>query len=180
MARMLKSLVVSFALLICAAGPLAAQEPTLKTGDLVRVFTFDLDKCWPCQGNVRSLKDSTLTIQRENSLDFVRLSLDELERVELAVIKSGAGRSWQTPALLGSLLGATIGLATCSNIESGDCARSTFIGLGAGALLGAGLGFAIGATKTYEDWQIVPLENLRVSWLPGGYGFGVSASIAFD
>ncbi len=121
-------------------------------------------------------KSDTLVVQSNG--DILALPLDSVTTLEVS-----AGRRSQTGlgagigSLTGVAIGVVVGAASCTDevfVKPTACAAAGGVIFGAaGALLGA----LIGATMKTERWVSVPLDQLRVSFVPqrdGRYGLGAS------
>ena len=174
----------AFVFAVLAVTPLArvtAQEPPpVKVGDRVRVTAPDqaLSKY---TGTLTGVYRDTLT------LDTLHVPLQSVTRLEVSRgQKSKTGKGALIGAGVGFAAGAITGLAFCARGTSSCESDTDYTGLavlilgGGGALLGAGLGAGVGSSVKVDRWEDVPLDRLRVSFVPQRDGrFRLGLSVRF-
>jgi len=104
-------------------------------------------------------------------------------------LKSNAGQGALLGLLAGGVVGAVVGAATyekCQAVGFMACFMSpnsageqAVLGGLAGVLLGAGLGAIVGANVKTDRWEEVPLDRLRVGFVPRRDGFELVMSVTF-
>ena len=167
-------------LLLPAVPPLAAQEPPIKVGDRVRFWrqqtlgvTEGTIAGW--EADSFAITDNWIPITSVTRLEARRPKYSRGARVALS---AGGG------LIGGALSGALLGLAVCSG-QSGSgsvCDAESGAGIGAVAFGGAGLvlGAIHGLFASINRWEEVPLDRLRVSFVPQRDGrFGLGLSVRF-
>ena len=173
-----------------------AQDSLLvKPGDRVQV-THD------CSTSVRRGKTRTECRKDKGTLaavtaDSIVLSVDdrgtelgvplpsvtllEVSRGQKSAAGKGAGIGFLVGAGLGAGVGGVFGAALGEGVCSGGC-PAAFAGIGAlgGGAVGTLIGLGIGAASKSERWEEVPLDQLRVSFVPQRDGrFGLGLSVRF-
>jgi hypothetical protein len=160
---------------------LPAQEPPpVEPGDRVRVTAAHGIR--NRVGTLRALNNDSIVLENPGLV----LPIDSVTQLEVSRgRKSRAGRG----ALIGLGFGVGIGAAVgflISQDESGEneCrgieAQCTAIGAASLGLVGAGIGALAGAATKTDRWEEVPLERLRVTFVPQRDGrFGPSVRAAF-
>jgi hypothetical protein len=173
--------------LLLAATPLASQQaPMLESGARVRV-TVDSAPPRVQIGVYQMVNDTALVLQSDSAQISIPLGL--LSRVE---VSRGRHSHWLAGAGVGFLVGAGAVLAVqaggngstdpCNQEQNQDASLSSGQCLAiavAGVALVTGLGALIGGSIRTERWQDVPLDQLRVSFVPHGRGLVVGISAAF-
>ena len=177
----------TFLLAVLAVAPFSSattqqQPPPVKPGDRVRIGV-----CTPVcgtrvTGSVLELRSDALLVKSERSGDTLQVALASLGMVEVSRgQKSRVGKGALIGVLVGVGLGAGVGFAVGKGLEDDnvcDChpAGMAVGGLGVGAL-GALIGAGVGAATKSDRWEEVPLDQLRVSFVPqrdGRFGLGLS------
>src|SRR5437773_2749266 len=145
---------------------IASQErPVLKSGDRVRIIAPSVSRA-PFVGTLVTLRTDSLVVQ--DGANVWRLSLASLTRLDISQgLTSHAGRGAGIGLLVGAGVGAVIGSGCDLTVvpvssEAGCIAVGVALVGGAGALLGA----VIGSHTRTERWAAVPLDHLRVSFMP--------------
>ncbi len=168
-------------LVILASTPLttarAQDSLPVTVGARVRVTapTLDLDRH---DGIVRAMDGDTLVV------DGLRASLASITRLD---VHRGRGGHPVTGAVVGAAVLGAVWVALVNGIcdpwgNSPNCSITTggFVALAAaGAAGGALIGAGIGALIKSDRWEVVPLDQLRVSFVPqrdGRFAFGLSAA----
>ncbi len=174
---------VTLLVVVLAVTPLthirAQDSPPVAVGTRVRVTapTLDIDKY---DGTLQAWADDRVTV------DTLQVALAQLTRLD---VYRGRKSNWGKGALIGgSVLGAAgLGLSIawvgngcegfdgCNDQEAAIVAVSTVITFAGGALLGA----VTGAFIKSDKWEEVPLDQLRVSFVPqrdGRFAFGLSVA----
>jgi hypothetical protein len=177
-------LLVSTGLVVLALVPfatLAAQEqpPPLEPGVRVRITAPDLG-IEKQQATFQALRGDTLVIMTDTWMECPLSSVTRIDRYQ-----GQKSWGWWKGALIGLGAGATAGaIVGASEYEAGNCVRfnkgncavigAIVIGVPA-ALVG---GVMAGTIKT-DRWEEVPLDQLRVSFVPRREGFTLGISVAF-
>ena len=179
---------VTFLVATLAVAPLSSvtaqeQPPPVKVGDRVRVTAPGLGV--PNRDGILRLLDADSLVMRPEYGGPSRLviPLASLTRFE---VRRG-GKSYALLGLgIGSVAGAGIGAIVLGNNEA--CTRDfgldtkscAIIGAGIGAVAGLLLGAVVGAFFTTDRWEQVPLDQLRVSFVPQRDGrFRLGLSVGF-
>ena len=154
----------------------AQEPPPVKVGDRVRVTAPGLGV--PSRdGTLRLLDADSLVMRPNGGRSRLVIPLASVTRFEVH-----RGRKSRAPigALVGALALGAYGFAIGD--DSGlDCAEGPCIGRGpvaaTGAVAGLLLGAVIGALIKTDRWEEVPLDQLRVTFVPqrdGRFAFGLS------
>ncbi len=164
---------IASVLALAAVADLAAQQDTLvATGVWVRIWTAPRAGD-PLTGSLKNVTSDSLVLELDDSGQSVALA-----RADVAKLEVSQGRN--DYALVGAGLGLLVGAAVGWEIggDVGDIGDGVFVLLGittGGAVLGAVIGSKIGG----ENWEEVPIDEIRVGLLPAADGVVVSASIRF-
>ncbi len=172
---------ITLLVVVLAVTPLTtvrAQDSLRVTvGDRVRVTapTLDIDKY---DGTLQVLAGDTLTI------DSLRVAIMSVTRLDVhRGRKSNVGKGVLYGGIpAGLVFGGLVGVR-CAFFESdypscnfaGGFAVGFAVGFAGGALIGA----FIGAVNKSDRWESVPLDQLRVSFVPqrdGRFAFGLSVA----
>ncbi len=166
------------------ASPAAQEAPSLTSGDRVRV-TYDCSAaCREDRGTVDAVKGDSIVLSTEQDQSRVVILLASITR--LSVVR-GQKSHWAAGSVIG---GVALGAATAGVIigfcdpwgNSPNCSPTTgaIVGLtAAGAAVGAAIGAGLGSLVKSDRWEEVPLDQLRVSFVPHGRGLVVGISAAF-
>ncbi len=172
---------VTLLVVVLAVTPLThirAQDALPVTvGDTVRMTapTLDIDKY---DGTIVSVDGGTL------SVDTLQVALAQLTRLD---VYRGQKSQTLTGALVGAgILGAVavpVGIQLCKAVNQGDTCygadQYVLPVVAGGVLVGAGIGALIGSAIKSDRWEEVPLDQLRVSFVPqrdGRFSFGLSVA----
>ena len=141
------------------------QAPRLKPGDRIRAHAPSASP-GPLVGTVVAFQADSLMVQGDTK--SWRLSLASLTRLDISQgRRSHAGLGAGIGLLVGAGVGAVIGSGCDLTVvpvssEAGCIAVGVALVGGAGALLGA----VIGSHTRTERWAEVPLDHLRISFMP--------------
>ncbi len=185
-----------FLLLILAVAPLTrvtAQDPLpIKVGDLVRVTAPALGLRTQL-GTVVGMPPDSLVLGElppghtvaELRIPLASLTWLRVERVRHSrATKVGAVTGFVVGGATGAVIGAIHKACiptfdTAIGCEDSPAFGAVLYGL-AGAAVGAGLGVIVGALIKTKRWEDVPLDQLRVSFVPQRDGrFGLGLSVRF-
>lgn len=156
----------------------AAQSLPIKAGDRVRV-TAPGRGLHNLTGTFRTVRADTLV------LDSLRVPRASVTRLEVSRgRKSNEGPGAVVGVVVGGLLGVVGGATGCAGdgftMATGQCALSVLGGGVVVGLVGLVFGQEIGRSIKTDRWEQVPLDQLRVSFLPQvGGSFGVGLTVAF-
>ncbi len=162
-------------LLVLAAAPFnicnAQDAPPVRVGDRVRVTAprYDMNRR---DGIVQEMRDSVLT------LDTLQLSIGSITRLD---VHRGSRGNAGLGALIGLPAGALIGAAIAAAVDQTADQEGLIIAFGAGVGAAGGLliGIVVGSLIKSDRWEPVPLDQLRVSFVPrrdGRFAFGLSVA----
>ncbi len=162
--------------LVALSSSVTAQVPSLEPGARVRVWAPELG-IEKRSATFQALRGDTLTAVADSTMYCPLTSVTRLD------VYRGRGGHARTGAAIGIGAGAVIGAVTavivCENawctVDGGVVMAGAGIGVLAGGLFGAGVGALI---KT-DRWEEVPLDQLRVSMVPGSEGAALQVSVAF-
>ena len=182
----MRSILITLAALLVGAGSLAAQA--VQPGARVRISAPEMYNNAPVAGTgawqvgeVTAVDTGWVTVRLESSqvktFPFASIQQMEVSRGAMSN-REGSRRGIVAGAAVGAVVGAVfIGVMKaaqgndCGNGQSGCTPRTPFIKpnaanlaltMGAGAVLGGGVGAALGSTS-HERWVAVPLPGSRVS-----------------
>ena len=170
-------------LLVVPFATAAAQEDGLppQPGERVRLKACS-PVCEKLKGTCAALSGDTLRLRTEDAAEPAAIPIASVMELE---VQRGRKSNWATGAIVGFGLGAAAGAIAgaavcadeaCSGISAGHAA---FV---AGAVGGAGfaiIGTVLGALTKSDKWEEVPLDQLRVSVVPGHDGVGLRVSVGF-
>ncbi len=181
-------------LAVLAVAPFArvtAQEPPpVKVGDRVRVshdctYRGTQRRCQEDRGTLDAVKADSIVLSAEKDQSGMVILIASVTR--LRVVR-GQKSNWARGVLIGSAIGAAGGIATaaafcqtggisaCSDTPAGVYGGAAAVGAAGGALIGV----IIGALTKSDRWEEVPLDRLRVSFVPQRDGrFALGFSVAF-
>ena len=157
---------------------MAQEPPPVKPGDRVRVTAPDLG-IRKQAATFEAWRGDTLVIVADSIMNF---PLAFVTLLEVGRNRRYAGRGAVIGLALGGVGGGVLFGVACANDPflgdaTGTCAvvGAVFLGTG-GALIGA----LIGAMSTGTRWEEVPLDHLRVSFVPQSDGrFSLGWSVRF-
>ena len=171
----------------------AQQPPPVALGERVRV-TYDCGDaamymggrrmdCADADGTTNRLtRDTLILVAGENASQIVV----PLASVTRLAVQRGRKSNVGTGAAVGAFLLGVPGGVVAAIICNGSpydvtCspASSILIGAAAGGAVGAVLGAAVGALSKTDRWEEVPLDRLRVSFVPKRDGVSFRLRIAF-
>jgi len=164
---------------------LTAQEShAVNVGDRVRVSHDCAAKCREDRGTVQAFEPDSMVLSAENGQSRVVILLTSVSR--LSVVR-GQKSHLVTGAIVGGVaLGTATAIAVISVCDPygnpPNCSVTTggIVALtAAGAVVGAAIGAGIGSLVKSDRWEDVPLDQLRVSFVPHGRGLVVGMSAAF-
>ena len=172
---------VLVALFVATSSPLAAQEAPVEPGTRVRVKAPPLQPDW-VRGTVVGWESGSLVLEPEKPDGNTPLTLarDQITRLDVH-------RGTKSKALLGAGIGFGVGVgwtvllfeSICNSEEecdAGDWAKGIAIFGG----VGAGLGALVGLLFKTDRWEAVPLEGIRVTFMPAYDGQpGLALSVSF-
>ena len=148
------------------------QPPPLEPGQRVRVTAPDINKY---DGTLQAMRGDTLTV------DTLRIAVASVTRLDVyrgqkSNLLLGMGIGFAAGAGLGALLGAAV---DCEDYGFSD--QSSCVGLAAagGAVVGLLVGTTAGLLIKTDRWEEVPLDQIRVSFMPQRDGFALGISVAF-
>ena len=149
----------------------------LGVGDTVRITAPDLG-IEKQQATFQALHGDTLVVTADST---VYCPLGSVTRFDVyRGRKSTVGKNALWGGVIGGALGLGLSIAIAADCD--DCLRSdawailTAMGGGIGAGIGAGIGLISSRT---DRWEEVPLDQLRVSFVPRREGFALGLSVAF-
>ena len=156
----------------------AQDSQSVKPGDLVRI-TVGLPPHEPIvrTGVFVGVADESFV------LDIARVPLDSIARIEVNVgshnhVGAGLGIGFLVGAGVGALVLGTGD--TCVDTQTGLTPEiCALFGAGIGGLAGLFVGGITGAFIKSDRWEEVPLDQLRVSFVPlrdGRFAFGLSVA----
>jgi hypothetical protein len=156
--------VISFT--VAPIATIASQEPpALNAGARIRATSTSVSG-GPLLGTVLAFDADSLIVQGDTGT--WRLSLASLTHLDKSEgQRSHALKGAGTGLLVGAGVGALIG-SGCDTVEGPFASKVECIAVGAAAF-GAGgalVGAAIGALTRTERWTEVPLDRLRISFMP--------------
>ena len=169
------------ALFLPIVRPLAAQEPPpVSVGDRVRFWTQQV--LGATQGTIAGWEADSFAIT-DNWIPITSVTRLEVRRrgSRGAKVALGAGGG----LLEGALSGALLGFAVCSGESSSGSVCNAEIGAGIGAVAFGGAGLILGSIyglfASIDRWEEVPLDRLRVSFVPHPDGStGLRVSVTFQ
>lgn len=153
-------------LLLTALSPVSAQQrSSLEPGARVRLSaaTAGIRKH---VGTLQAVELDTLVV------DSLRVPIAIITQLEIsrgrrskagrgALIGAGGG------AVAGGIVGYLVGNLCYSNPSGSGCrAGVTALGAGVGSAVGAGIGALIGRSATSDRWEVLLLDQLRLSTVP--------------
>ena len=164
----------------------AAQEGPIKVGDQVRFWTqqrrtVTLGTITEWAVDSFTVSDTWIPLTSVTRLEVHRGQKTSASTVALATGFGAGGGAVMTVGLVCLVESALAGGLYCQGLNERLTREITFlgwiaIGAGAGALVGA----LVGATRKTERWEEVPLDRLRVSFVPLHDGrLGIGASVKF-
>ena len=189
---------ITFLVAVLAVTPLstvnAQDSPQVKPGDRVRVRLGVHKRV----GNFVAWNGDSLAVTSDAEPDGLWFPVMSISRLE---VSRGRKRNTLKGSWLGLVLGASAGglvgaltyeapppeppcvglecLLPDIDVDPGR-GRRGFIGAGIGAGIGAAIGALVGSALKTERWQEVPLDQLRVSFVPQRGGrFRIGLSVAF-
>ena len=172
-------------LAVLAVAPLtrvtAQEPPPVKVGDRVRVTAAELN-IREFEGRLRRLyKDSVVVRPEYGGAPPVVILLTSLTRLEVRRRKSRADAGAGYGALAGAAIGVGSAAMLCSSEDCEEYTGAVYLVLGGGGTLaGLLIGSIVGALIKTERWEEVPLDQLRVSFVPQRDGrFGLGLSVRF-
>lgn len=174
------------ALFLPVVRPVAAQEPPpVQVGERVRVWT-SLSQVGTF-GTLASWHADSLAVSSSGEETWILLSSVTRLEVRRQKISRGALVALDAggTAVGGALFGALLGFAVCSGeSNSGSYCTRPWGGAAIGAVLVGGTGLVFGAVyglfASTDRWEEVPLDRLRVSFLPQSEGrFALGWSVRF-
>ena len=146
----------------------AQEETAIFSGDRVRVSTPLISE--KIVANLVALKDDSLILKVTEQADPLTIPLASLKKFEVSRGIGLRGRSAIRGMGKGFLFGAAGGavLGTAADVEGNDLRSEHAALLGAAlfAPLGSVVGAIDGAFIGKEQWQEVPLEKIRMSFIP--------------
>ena len=174
---------VSTALVVLALAPVAtlvAQEPgpPLEPGARVRVTAPDLG-IEKQQATFQALRGDTLVVMADSTMYYALGSITRFD------VYRGRKSHWKTGLAIGAVLGAIVGGAAGYAYEAindeytPEYAAPVAFGALAGAAVVGALGAGVGAIMRTDRWEEVPLDQLRVSFVPRRDGFALGFAVAF-
>ena len=169
----------------------AAQDsPPVRPGSRVRVTAPELNLN-KYDGTLRVMPDDTLIV------DTLRIALLSVRRLEVRRAPKARGLTVSMYGGVGLVLGAATGALTvplttssCVTLEQSPVTQQDCLGgLAQGpyakraiqvGLVGMVIGIVVGLEVSRERWHEVPLDQLRVTFVPEGGGrFALTASVSF-
>jgi hypothetical protein len=97
-------------------------------------------------------------------------------------VHAGRTSASTSGAIVGGLtLGVVFLVSNATYYESDEEGYGRYVlgGWLVGTAIGAGVGWLIGSAIKSDRWEEVPLDQLRVSFVPGPGGFALGFSVAF-
>ncbi len=176
----------TFLVAVLAVAPFSSvtaqeQPPPVKVGDRVRVTAPDMG-IRNRDGTLRLLDTDSLVMRPEyGAPSRLVIPLASLTRFEVR-------RGGKSHALLGLGIGLVVGAGVGALVGANSDCNSELFGQGfcttaaaaGGAVVGLVLGLVVGAAMSTDDWDEVPLDQLRVSFVPQRDGrFGLGLSVTF-
>ena len=140
------------------------QVRTLVRGDLIRVKPR-IEPDDRVTGSFVNVADDSLSFSVSD--DIQRISLSDIEKLQVSVGKGSHLKGTLFGGVVGAVGGLIIG-ATTADVDQE--LRRAFVGFWGGAGIGAGLGWAL---LTPEEWVTVPIDDLRVTFVPGELRFQI-------
>jgi hypothetical protein len=134
------------------------------------------------QATLQALRGDSLVLVADSAMACPLASVTRLEAYAGQKSRVGKGALWG--GVIGGVLGAFAGLTWANICESdnlcADCEWGVPVGFAAVGVAGALIGAAVGALEgPTERWEEIPLDQLRVSFVPGRDEFVLGVSIAF-
>jgi hypothetical protein len=154
----------------------AQQSPPIERGSRIRVTapSMGADKL---VGTCMATGGDTLYVQAETQTTTLGIAVTSVTRLETS--RGRKSHPWRG-AGIGALSGAVLGLGIAVAFPEGEDREELLFfpvtGIGAGLVVGA----YIGALIKTDRWEEVPLDQLRVSFVPQRDGrLGLALSISF-
>jgi hypothetical protein len=170
------------AILAAAASSRIAAQATerLEPGQRVRVTAPTISSTH-IVGVFAHMAADTLVVETDGrAWHFPHASLTRVD------VHRGRQSNAAKGALYGSLIGAGIGAVAlgssslCAETLEVPGGRCALIGAGGGGVGGLLLGAIVGALIKTDRWQAVPVDRLRVSFIPPGQArFALAMSVSF-
>jgi hypothetical protein len=153
------------------------QVPPPEPGERVRVQSCT-PVCQEIEGTCEAMERDTLLVRTAEQEAPVPIPVGSLLKVE---VQRGQRRATLRGATTGLLVGAGGGALAGGIGDCGEWEQSACILIGAGFFGVAGLfvGGFIGSLVETDRWEEVPLDQLRVSVMPGRDGVALAMSVAF-
>ncbi len=167
-------------LLLAAARPLPAQQPTLPAALQPRVrISSPRPGGSAIVANLVGVTGDSLMLRRSPEESPLALALESVGRIEVSQGRHArTGRGALIGFLTGTALGTGLVVAAASADDSGmndGVAEFAAFVLGSGiALAGVGIGALVGSAIHTEEWREVPISQLRVG--AGAHG-GMAISV---
>jgi hypothetical protein len=176
---MRKRIYLPVVLLVAPLTAAVAQEQPLpiEPGVRVRVTAPDLG-IEKQQATFQALSGDTLAVTADSAMALSISSVTRLDvyRGQKSNLLLGMGIGFVAGAGLGALVGAGM---DCEDVGFSDESACVALGGAAGAVVGLLVGTTAGLLIKSDRWEEVPLDQLRVSFVPGPDGFALGLSVAF-
>jgi len=154
------------------------QPPPLEPGARVRVTAPDLGISKQV-ATFEAVRGDTLVVLAESRMFCPLASVTRLDVYggQKSNTLKGMGYGLLIGAGVGVLVGAVVPCRDALDFSyESDCVK---IGGAAGAVVGLLVGTTVGLLNKTDRWEEVPLDQIRVSFLPRRDGFALGMSVAF-
>ena len=126
----------------------------------------------------QALRGDTLVVMADSTM---RCPLAAVTRLD--VYRGRKSHPWRGAAVgaaVGGVGALAVTVAACST-EEFDCSNKSYpaAAVGVGILGGGLIGLGIGALTKTDRWEEVPVDQIRVSFVPRRDGFALGFSVAF-
>ena len=148
--------------LISTSTPVFADSPV--PGKRFRISYLDYHRSRQITGDIVRVETSVVTIRSEGDSATTSIERRDINRVERHV---GTRSHWAMGMGIGCAAGLVVGVIAAAAEENSSSIVGDDATLFAGMVLGAGLGTLVGAAIRTDQWESVPLSDLRVGLVPG-------------